>query len=76
MCRGKRLVKNGRRVNSYLLSRALLLCAVAKVALAAVALGCVCGLRYAGSRGGWHSDLIENNKKLAVGKGSQKMEGG
>ena len=48
-----------RRGNSYLRSRSLLLCAAAKVALAAAALGCVCELRYVGSRGGWSSNLIE-----------------
>ena len=54
--------KNGRMGNSYLLLWLLLLCAAAKVAVvvaAVAALGCVCGLRYVGSRVGWHSILIE-----------------
>jgi len=48
---GNGLQKNGRRGNSDLLSRLLLPCTVAKVALVAAALGCVCGSRYVGSRG-------------------------
>ena len=38
--------------NSYLCSRSLLLCTATKEALVAAALGCVCGPRYVGSRGG------------------------
>ena len=51
--------KKERRVNSYLHSQSLLFCSAAKVAVVVVAFGCVYGLRYVGSHGGWCSSSIE-----------------